>query len=198
MRRQYRPILFDGAAIELTYIPVNGLFVREIFHTTDSFLKATFELTHTTDSFLKATTDIVHTTDSLLKATFQLAHSTDSFLSALPGTFISVQVMVPTVIKASVVIPFVVVVFDGFIFADADAVPLCSVYKYTPAGPLFLQSTPVLVKRPATTGLYDGSFTPDAIGVGGAPDTYMVCADVILGVDSRRWSEVTMAIGPCS
>jgi hypothetical protein len=93
---------------------------------------------------------------------------------------------------------FTVVVFDGFGFADANVVPPCVVYKRNSVGPLIVHATPVLVKRPATVGLYDGSFAPSVIAPGGAPETYLVTAEAYVGLDQRTWGEATMSMGPVS
>lgn len=90
---------------------------------------------------------------------------------------------------------FVVTVFDAFAFKDADALA-CTVYKMTGPGPLPVQAVPTLVKRPATTGLYDGSFIPSGIAPGDAPETYLIAVAATVGVDSREWGQATMAVGP--
>jgi hypothetical protein len=114
------------------------------------------------------------------------------------GANVSVEVVVEPVVKSGALVPFSVLVFDGFGFADADAVPASAVYRRTLAGPFALFAVVALAKRPGTTGLYDGFFTPSALAPASAPDLYDVTADVAVGLDSRRWSAVTMAIAPCS
>jgi hypothetical protein len=123
------------------------------------------------------------------------------FFAPLPDDFhecVHVVVAVEPVVKGDSVIPFTVTVTKGASFTDADFLPMATIYKRTTVGPLTLHASPALVKRPATSGLYDGIFATSVIAAGGAPDLYIAYADVKVGVDFCRWSSLTMAIGPCA
>jgi len=179
-------------------------------HSADSLLQSTLDKTHSTDSLLKATASPVHTTDSMLYGTVEKTHSTDSYLiRTLDKTHSTDSYLVDVsqftalvlhdpVLKGGQVEAFVVATFVASAFLDADGVPACTVYKYTAAGLLTVHATPVLVKRVGVSGLYDGSFTPDVIAAAGAPEKYLVTADVTFGGITRRFGDATMALAPCS
>lgn len=108
---------------------------------------------------------------------------------------VSVKIVERPVQEDRYTVAFTVSVFDAFVFKDADSLS-CTVYKVTGPGPLPVQAVPILVKRPATVGLYDGSFIPSGIAAGDAPETYLVTVAAQVGVDSRTWGQATMVVGP--
>jgi len=122
------------------------------------------------------------------------------FLAPIPDDFhdcVEVAIAVEPVVKGDTVVPFTVTVTRGASFVDADLLPMAFVYRKTTVGPFALQASPALVKRPASSGLYDGVFATSVIAVGGAPDTYVIYSDVKVADHWCRWSGVVMAIGPC-
>lgn len=167
-------------------------------HTTDSLLKATSGKTHTTDSYVTGMAEKAHATDSLLKGTLSKSHATDSFLQPPAGENVNVQIVAADVAKAGILQPFSVAITDWIFFADADVDPTCIVYQATGAGPFVVYDAPVVTNRPGATGIYDGQFTPAAIAAGGAPVLYMIAVEVKLGSSQQIWTEVIMAIGPCT
>jgi hypothetical protein len=163
-------------------------------HLTDSLLYILVQRAHSTDALLKASQAPQHSTDALLKATTVRAHSTDSYLVPQPGTLTNVSILVRPVTKDGANVDFIVCVFDGFSFFDADVDPVCNVYRYSASGALLVHAMPILSKRAGTPGLYDGVFTARSLPVGSAPDVYLLTADVTIGADARRWSGVTMSL----
>lgn len=115
-----------------------------------------------------------------------------------PASFSTAFIDVQSVVKGGVAVPFTVSVYDKqadgtIVRKDADSTPTVRVEKRTTSGEYTLHAEPVLTKRAATTGLYDGTFTPDAVS-GGNVDIYQIAADVTVGSFKRRWSEPTTAI----
>lgn len=50
-------------------------------------------------------------------------------------------------------------------------------------------ASPVLTKRAATTGVYDGAFTPDAVTPGALADTYEIALAVAVGGFTKRYGD---------